>query len=144
MSNKHRSLAVGEGGGTQLEARRRSWDEPWMAVRLVVLVLLALQTACATGHPLGGNLGVGRQRWRVQRPPPGPQENKGHTQAAPVTGAHGADEDLESADTGADVTVVASAAEGPVEPRQARHRARRARALGGRTEWATDGPSRCP
>jgi hypothetical protein len=93
---------------------------------LVVLVLLGLQTACATGYPMGGNLGDRRQRWRVQRAHPRPQEIEGHAQAASAPGSRGADDDLESADAEASVPVVASATEGPGAPRQARHRAQRA------------------
>src|ERR1044071_9666184 len=53
MANEYRSPGAGEGGGTQLEARRSSRGRPWWAVRVVALALLGLQAACATGAPLG-------------------------------------------------------------------------------------------
>jgi hypothetical protein len=102
---------------------------PWWAVRLVALVLLGLQTACATGYPMGGNLGGGRQRWRVQRASPRAQEVERHAGAA-TPGTRRADEDREGAVAGggsrrAGVAVVAERAEAP---EQSPHRARRASA----------------
>lgn len=50
------------------EARRRLWGKPWSVVRLVMLVLFGLQTACVTGSPLGGPLaGDTRQRGDRER-----------------------------------------------------------------------------
>ncbi|HEX5746142.1 MAG TPA: hypothetical protein VFZ09_07855 [Archangium sp.] len=63
MFEKHPSPTVGEGGGKQLESRRRSRGRPWLASRALVLVVLGLQAACATSYPMGGTL-TGRRSWR--------------------------------------------------------------------------------
>ena len=64
MSKKHRSPVVGEGGGTQLEFRRSPRGRPWLGPRAVVLLVLALQAACATSYPMGGTLTGTARRWR--------------------------------------------------------------------------------
>ena len=51
MLKKHPSLAVGEGGGTQLEARRG--PPPWAPAGALWLIVLFLQAACATPGPAG-------------------------------------------------------------------------------------------
>jgi hypothetical protein len=129
MSKKHPSRAVGEGGGTQLEARCNARVWSWGAWRLVALLLLGLQAACATGYPMGGTLlGDWQQRWRVQRTSPRSQDES-HDQEASAAGARGADSGLERTatevgDREARVSVaVADSARGP---KPAKHRARRA------------------
>src|SRR5687767_4587008 len=68
MAEQHRSRGVGEGGGMHLAGRRSALGRQWWLARVVVLVLLGLQTACAMGYPMGGMLAGGaRHRWRVQR-----------------------------------------------------------------------------
>jgi len=68
MLKKHPSPAVGEGGGTQLEGPRISRARSWLASRALVLVVLALQAACATGYPMGGTLTSKRSWRRAVRP----------------------------------------------------------------------------
>ncbi|QRN99297.1 hypothetical protein JRI60_09875 [Archangium violaceum] len=93
-----------------------------------MLVVLALQTACATSYPMGGMLAGGaRHRWRVQRASPRPQELAGQAQevSAPTTGE--ALEELEGTDAGAEdreagVPVVVGAAEAAGAPERARQR----------------------
>ncbi|WP_257446647.1 hypothetical protein [Archangium lipolyticum] len=131
MAEQNRSPGVGEGGGTQLDGRRSALGRPWRPSRVVVLLLLALQAACATGYPMGGMLAGGaRHRWRVQRASPRPHEMAGQAQAASatttgevVTDPEGTDAQAEEREAGvpveADTGQVAGAAE------RARHRARR-------------------
>lgn len=64
MANEYRSPGAGEGGGTQLEARRSSRGRPWWASRAVVLVVLGLQMACATSFPRGETLAGTSRSWR--------------------------------------------------------------------------------
>jgi len=71
MFKKHPSPSVGEGGGKQLESRWRSRGRPWLASRALVLVVLALQAACATGFPMGGTLTGMRSGRRAVRPQEG-------------------------------------------------------------------------
>ncbi|QRO02107.1 hypothetical protein JRI60_25395 [Archangium violaceum] len=96
MAEQNRSPGVGEGGGTQLDGRRSALGWPWRLSRVVVLLLLGLQAACATGYPMGGMLAGGaRHRWRVQRESPRPQEMAGQAQGASATTAGEAVADLE-------------------------------------------------
>ncbi|HEY0096816.1 MAG TPA: hypothetical protein VGB96_20990, partial [Archangium sp.] len=60
MSKKHPSPAVGQGGGTQLEARRRG-PPPWAPAGALWLVVLFLHAACATQGPEAGR-GAGEAR----------------------------------------------------------------------------------
>ena len=53
MSKKHRSPAVGEDGGTQLEAGQRS-PPPWASAGALWLIVLVLHAACATQGPATG------------------------------------------------------------------------------------------
>ncbi|MFY0529638.1 DUF6310 domain-containing protein [Archangium gephyra] len=71
MLKKHPSPAVGVGGGPQLVSRRRSRGRPWLASRALVLVVLALQAACATGYPMGGTLTGKRSGRGAVRPQEG-------------------------------------------------------------------------
>ncbi|KFA91137.1 Tox-REase-5 domain-containing protein [Archangium violaceum] len=125
MLKKHQRLAVGEGGGTQLEARWGSLRWPWGAACLVMLVLVGLQTACATGSPMGGSLAGGRQRWRVPRAHPMPEMAAGLARAAAEPDSREGEEDVEGADAEAVVPGAVSASRGGAAPRPARHRARR-------------------
>ena len=76
MSKEYRSPGVGEGGPSQLAARRSTRGRAWWALRALALVGLGLLTACSTGSPLGGTLAGGaRPRWRVQRPSPGAEQS---------------------------------------------------------------------
>ncbi|ATB35663.1 hypothetical protein CYFUS_001077 [Cystobacter fuscus] len=61
MAKEYWSPGAGEGGGTQLEARRRSRGRPWWVSGALALVSLGLQAACASGHPMRGTL-VGTER----------------------------------------------------------------------------------
>jgi len=63
MLKRYRSPGAGVGDGTQLEDWRSSRGRPWWASRFVALVLVGLQTACATGYPMGGPL-TGTLSWR--------------------------------------------------------------------------------
>ncbi|KFA89004.1 Tox-REase-5 domain-containing protein [Archangium violaceum] len=94
----------------------------------MALVLIGLQTACATGYPMGGNLGDGRQRWRVQRASPRPSEVASHALAASAAEASGADEDLEGAAGevgGREAEVAVVVADEAGAPWEVRHRTRR-------------------
>jgi hypothetical protein len=53
MFYEHPSPAVGEGGGTQLEARRRG-PPPWVPAGALWLIVLFLHAACATQGPAAG------------------------------------------------------------------------------------------
>ena len=64
MSKKHRSPAVGAGGGAQFEARWSSRGRPWRALRAGVVAVLGLQVACATNYPMGGTLTRTSRSWR--------------------------------------------------------------------------------
>jgi hypothetical protein len=87
MAKEYRSPGEGEGGGTQLEVRRSSWGRPWWARRAVVLVVLGLQAACATGYPMGGTLTGTARSWR----------RVGGTQVATAAWSEAAAKDLEVA-----------------------------------------------
>ncbi|WP_257450067.1 restriction endonuclease fold toxin 5 domain-containing protein [Archangium lipolyticum] len=90
------------------------------------LIVLFLQTACATGFPMGGYLGGGRQRWRVQGVSLRSQEVESHTLAASASGALSADEDLEGAAVevgGREAGVPVVVADGAGALGQVRHRA---------------------
>lgn len=63
MSKEYRRPGVGEGGRTQLVTHRSSRCRPWFILRAVVLVVLVLQTACATGEPMGGKLPGTSRSW---------------------------------------------------------------------------------
>ncbi|MCY1083805.1 hypothetical protein [Archangium lansingense] len=126
MAEKHPSPAVGEGGGTQLEARRSARGRPGLVARAWVLVVLGLQAACATGYPMGGNLGGVRQRWRVQRVHPKPEALAGDARAAAATESSAAEEDVGGADAETGGPEAVLAAEDGAAPRQGRHRAQRA------------------
>lgn len=99
MLKKHPSPAVGEGRGTHHDVRGLPRGGAGWSARLVVLVLLGLQTACATGYPMGGDLVGGRHRWRVQRANPRSQDVERHALAASTDGDPRADEDPEGAAT---------------------------------------------
>ncbi|WP_409015061.1 hypothetical protein, partial [Archangium sp.] len=109
MVREYRSPGTAEGGGTLLEARWSTRGAPRWAPAALAMLILMLQTACATGSPLGGTLAGGtRHRWRVARTSPetgarvvGAQES--------VSSSEGVNEDREGTDVDA-----------------ARHRARRA------------------
>ena len=64
MANEYRSPRAGESDGTQFNVRRSARGKPWWASRAVVLVVLALQTACATSYPMGGTLAGTSRSWR--------------------------------------------------------------------------------
>ncbi|WNG41334.1 hypothetical protein F0U60_52530 [Archangium minus] len=131
MSNEYRSPGAGEGGGTQLEARRSSRGRPWRPSRVVVLLFLGLQAACATGYPMGGMLAGGaRHRWRVQRESPRPREMAGQAQAASATttgeavaGLEGIEAQAEEREAGVPVAVGTGHGVGAAE--RARQRAQR-------------------
>ena len=113
MSKEHRSPGVGEGVGTQLELLGRPRGRAWWASRLVVLVLLGLQTACATGAPMSGTLvGGSRHRWRLQRTSPRSQQLAERAQAGSATTTGEAIEDLEETAGGAEEDEVGLPLEG--------------------------------
>jgi len=64
MIKKHPSPAVREGGGTQLEGGGRPRGRMWGALRVVLVAVLGLQLACATGYPMGGGLTGAARSWR--------------------------------------------------------------------------------
>ncbi|HZI06106.1 MAG TPA: restriction endonuclease fold toxin 5 domain-containing protein [Archangium sp.] len=114
-----------------LDGRRSALGRQWCLSRVVVLVLLGLQTACAMGYPMGGMLAGGaRHRWRVQRVSPKPQEMAGRAEAASVTTTGEAVDDREGTDAQAEereagVPVVADTGQVAAAAERARHRARR-------------------
>jgi len=63
MSKEHRSPAVGEGGGTQLEARRRG-PPRWAPAGALWLLVLFLHAACATQGPAERHGEGGRRGWK--------------------------------------------------------------------------------
>ncbi|QRK11233.1 hypothetical protein JQX13_14845 [Archangium violaceum] len=134
MSSEYPSPGAGEGGGTNLKVRRSSRGRPWWTSRVVELVLLGLQTACATGYPMGGMLvGGARHRWRVQHTSSRPQEIAGRAQEVSAQTTGEANENPEGTDAGAEereagVPVVVGAAEAAGAPERARQRPRGASA----------------
>ncbi|HZH78908.1 MAG TPA: hypothetical protein VEY88_22965 [Archangium sp.] len=63
MSKEHRSPAVGEGGGTQLEARRRG-PSRWAPAGALWLLVLFLHAACATQGPAERHGEGGSRGWK--------------------------------------------------------------------------------
>ncbi|ATB38582.1 hypothetical protein CYFUS_004017 [Cystobacter fuscus] len=65
MANEYRSPGAGEGGGTQLEARREVTRGPSQGAPAGAfgLILFFLNAACATQAPMGGQVAEER-RWR--------------------------------------------------------------------------------
>ncbi|WNG23171.1 hypothetical protein F0U62_03305 [Cystobacter fuscus] len=128
MSKEYRSPGVGEGGGTQLEAWRSSRGRPWWALWATVWVVLALETACATGYPMGGMLVGPTRHWgRVQRTSPEAEKSAVRARAASVSRPGGT---LEGTAAGAEERNASVAAEeGTAEvggaAERLRHRARR-------------------
>jgi hypothetical protein len=84
MSKEYRSPGAGEGGGTQIEARRNSRGPTRWASAALALLVLVLQTACATGYPMGSGMMGSRYRYRPLTPPESPDAKKraAQTQAA--------------------------------------------------------------
>ncbi|WNG56232.1 hypothetical protein F0U59_16765 [Archangium gephyra] len=70
MTEEFQSRGAEEGGGVWLESPGSSRGRPRFGagVVLLVLVLLGVQTACATGYPMGGTL-AGAARHRRMAPP---------------------------------------------------------------------------
>ena len=131
MAKQHRSPGVGEGGSTQNEVRGLPQGGAWWASRLVVLVLLGLQTACATGAPMSGTLvGGSRHRWRLQRASPRAQEATGPSQEVAARKTQEAREELEGEERASEDPEFGALAGEPREVAGAagrgRHRARRA------------------
>ncbi|HEX5753199.1 MAG TPA: Tox-REase-5 domain-containing protein [Archangium sp.] len=131
MAKKYRNPGTGDGGGTQLDGRRSALGRPWRPSCVVVLLLLGLQAACATGYPMGGMVAGGaRHRWRVQRESPRPQEMAGQAQAVSATmtgeavaGLEGTDAQAEEREAGVPVEAGTGPVAGAAE--WARQRARR-------------------
>ncbi|REG27757.1 hypothetical protein ATI61_10994 [Archangium gephyra] len=63
MSKKHRSRVVGEGGGTQFEARRRG-PPRWAPAGALWLIVLFLHAACATQVPAERQGEGGGRGWK--------------------------------------------------------------------------------
>ncbi|WP_257459356.1 restriction endonuclease fold toxin 5 domain-containing protein [Archangium lipolyticum] len=96
----------------------------------MLLLLVGLQTACATGSPMGGMLvGGPRHRWRVQRTSPRPQEVAARAQGGSATRTGEAIADLEDT-AGSDeehevgVALEGGEAEGALTAERPRARAR--------------------
>ena len=91
MAEQNRSPGVGEGGGTQLEARRGRTvgASRWAPVGAFGLIVLFLFSACATQAPMGGQLAGGR-RWRATPAREAPENDGARAEPATEPGLEGA------------------------------------------------------
>ncbi len=103
MANEYRSPGAGEGGGRQFEAGRSSRGRPWGALRAVALWVLGLQTACATGYPMGGTLAGPARHWEGEyRGRPAPAERAGEARGEAAARPDTPRENLDAADADAE------------------------------------------